>query len=149
MSESFTHWSVIVVTFPRPETWSWTKRTVIGCLTSCHTFQTFSHQFEGMATRDYKWVNSCFYLYSNVWQHACGTHYGLNVTEAILIQPSSPFLHWYREDKRQFHLAFSDSKLLSLRLAHVCICFMEGVSHFSHTHIHNYTNGLNNAGIYL
>ncbi len=31
--ESFTHRSVIVVTFPRPETWRWTKRTVIGCLT--------------------------------------------------------------------------------------------------------------------
>ncbi len=25
--------SVIVATFPRPETWCWTKRTVIGCLT--------------------------------------------------------------------------------------------------------------------
>ncbi len=29
----FTHRSGIVVTFPRPETWRWTKRTVIGCLT--------------------------------------------------------------------------------------------------------------------
>ncbi len=33
MSESFTHRSVIVATFPRPETWRWMKETVIGCLT--------------------------------------------------------------------------------------------------------------------
>ncbi len=32
MSKSFTHRSVIVATFPRPETWRWTKQTVIGCL---------------------------------------------------------------------------------------------------------------------
>ncbi len=31
-SWSFTHWSVIVATFQLPETWRWTKRTVIGCL---------------------------------------------------------------------------------------------------------------------
>ncbi len=31
------HWeSVIVVTFPHPETWRWIKQTVIGCLT-CQT----------------------------------------------------------------------------------------------------------------
>ncbi len=30
---SFTHRSVTVATFPHPETWRWTKRTVIGCLT--------------------------------------------------------------------------------------------------------------------
>ncbi len=49
-----------------PETWRWTKRTMIGCLTcrskwphgqalaneSCHLFQTFSRQSEGLATRD-------------------------------------------------------------------------------------------------
>ncbi len=29
----FTHRFVIVVTFPRPETWRWMKPTVIGCLT--------------------------------------------------------------------------------------------------------------------
>ncbi len=29
MSESFTHRSVIVVTFPLPETWHWMKQTVI------------------------------------------------------------------------------------------------------------------------
>ncbi len=28
-----THWFIIVTTFPHPETWLWTKRTVIGCLT--------------------------------------------------------------------------------------------------------------------
>ncbi len=59
--------TVIVATFPRPETWRWMKRTVIGCLTcrsnglmggalaneSCHLFQTFSRQSEGLAMRDY------------------------------------------------------------------------------------------------
>ncbi len=32
-SASFTHRFDIVATFPRPETWHWTKWTVIGCLT--------------------------------------------------------------------------------------------------------------------
>ncbi len=36
VSESFTHRSVIVATFPRIETWRWTNWTVIGCLT-CHS----------------------------------------------------------------------------------------------------------------
>ncbi len=53
--------SVIVAKCPRPETWRWTKQTVIGCLTyhgrpltneACHLFQIFSRQSEGLAMRD-------------------------------------------------------------------------------------------------
>ncbi len=57
--QSFTHQSVIVVTFPRPKTWRWTKRTVIGCLT-CRSNglmdgpwpMTATIDSEGLATRD-------------------------------------------------------------------------------------------------
>ncbi len=37
MSKNFTHRSVIVGTFPRPETWRGTKRNVIGCFT-CQSY---------------------------------------------------------------------------------------------------------------
>ncbi len=47
--------TVIVATFPHPETWRWTKRTVISCL-SCRSngLKPSSHQSEGLAMRDYQ-----------------------------------------------------------------------------------------------
>ncbi len=61
-----------------PETWRWTKRTVIGCLTcrsngllaneSCHGFQTFSSQSEGLATRDYLFPS--IILMMKAWCHS-------------------------------------------------------------------------------